>query len=212
MVITDIKKTKQGRYALFLDGEFAFSIHGDSYRLTNISPGLVLDRERLEELYQEDLRRSCKDKALRLLAHASHSRGMLLDKLERDYPPQLAEETADRMAQLGLLDDLDYGRRFGADCIRLRGWSLRRTRQELQRRRLDRDTVDQVMEYLEQGDEDGDGPRILKLLEGRYRQKLADPAKRPNVIAALMRQGFALGDIRDAMARLGDQDGQEDWE
>lgn len=213
MVITDIKKTKQGRYALFLDGEFTFSVHGDTYRLTNLAPGLAIDQGRLEELYQEDLRRSCKDKALSLLGYAAQSRGMLADKLLRDYPPQVVRETADRMESLGLLDDLDYGRRFASDCIRLKGWSLRRTQQELLRKKLDRETVEQVMAILEEGDEEGDLPRILKLLRGRYRQKLEDPGKRRNTVAALVRQGFSLTDIRAALAQLGEEadEEQEDW-
>ena len=206
MTITDIRKTKQGRYALYIDGEFCFSVHSDTYCLTNLAAGLDISPDRLEELRREDEDRSCRDKALRLLSHAAHSRGMLMDKLTRFYEEETAERAADRMAELDLLDDLDFGLRFGTDLMRLRGWSLRRTEQELLRKRLDRDTVAQVMEELARRDEDGDAARILKLLRGRYRGRLGDRRGVENTVAALRRQGFSLPDIRAALEAAAGED------
>ena len=95
---------------------------------------------------------------------------------------------------------------LGTDLMRLRGWSLRRTEQELLRKRLDRDTVAQVMEELARRDEDGDAARILKLLRGRYRGRLGDRRGVENTVAALRRQGFSLPDIRAALEAAAGED------
>ena len=213
MRITEIQKTKQGRYALFVDGTFLFSVHPDTYTLSNLAPDLEIDVHRLEELRQEDALYSCKDKAMSLLGYASHSRGMLVEKLCRIYDPQVAEAAADRMEELGLLNDLDYGTRFARDLIHLRGWSLRRVEQELLRKKLDPETVGRVMEELREQDGEGDLPRVLKLLRGRYRDKLRDPRGVNNTIAALMRQGFTLSDVKTALGiLLQEEDGETDPE
>ena len=202
MVITQIQKTKQGRYALFVDGTFLFSVHADTYTLSDLAVGWETDVRRLEELRQADALYSCKDKALSLLGYASHSRGMLVEKLCRIYEPDVVQATADRMEELGLLDDLDYGTRLASDLIHLRGWSLRRVEQELYRKKLDPQTVAQVMEALRERDRDGDLPRVMKLLRGRYRGKLQDTKGVNNTIAALLRQGFLLSDVKAALGIL----------
>lgn len=199
MVITDIKKTKRGRYSLYIDGEFRFSVHKDTYLFSSLTVGTMLGEEALAELMERDEAYSSRDKAMSLLAYSSHSRGMLVEKLRRHYSPEAAEAAADRMAELGLLDDRDYGLRFGSDLMNLRGWSLRRVEQELLRKRLDRETVATVMEELRDRDETGDPDRILALIRKRYHRKLEDERGVANTIAALQRQGFSLGDIRDAL-------------
>lgn len=202
LTITEIKKTKAGRYAVFGDSAFLFSIHADTYALCGLRRGSEIDAHALEELRLSDEAYSCRQKALSLLSCAAHSRGMLIDKLCRFYPREAAEAAADRMEELGLLNDPDYGRRLACDLLRLRGWSRSRIRQELQKRRLSPEVVSAVMDTLEEDDGEGEAGRILRLLRGRYRSKLNDRRGVDNTIAALCRQGFSLTDIRQALSVL----------
>ena len=106
--------------------------------------------------------------------------------LFRSYPAETVEAVIQRLTELGLLDDLDYGRRLAADLLNLRGYSLGRVRQELYRRRLDPETIQEVMDGL--GDVDQIGP-IVALVRKKYLQKLREPQGRGKVAAALQRAG-----------------------
>ena len=106
--------------------------------------------------------------------------------------------TIERMKELGLLDDLDYGRRLAADLIHLRKYSLGRVRQALYQRKLDRETIDRVMEELE--DTDQVGP-MVELVRKKYLPKLREPQGRQKVAAALQRRGYGWEDIREALRR-----------
>lgn len=198
MTITQLQQTKKGRFSIFADGEFLFSVHKDTFLLRpELAVGKQVSAETLEKIRLEDEALSCKEKALTLLEYSSQSAGRLAEKLSRFYPRETVDSTIARLAELGLLDDLDYGRRLAADLIHLRGYSLGRVRQALYQRRLDKETVARVMEELQ--DTDQIGP-MVELVKKKYLQKLREPRGWEKVAAALQRRGYQYDEIRDALA------------
>lgn len=200
MTITRFSQTKKGRFAIFCDGEFLFSVHKDIFLShPELTMGRQISVEALEAVRLEDEEYSCKEKALTLLEYTSHSAGRLADKLRRDYPPETVERVVERLKELGLLNDLDYGRRLAADLLNLRGYSLGRVRQTLYQRRLDRETIDEVMSELEGTDQVGP---ITALVRKKYLSKLTLPQGRQKVAAALQRRGYGYDEIREALSQV----------
>ena len=194
MTITRLSETKKGRFAVFADGEFLFSVHKDIFLARpELALGKNLPVELLEEIRLEDEAWSCKEKALTLLEYSSRSAGALAEKLRQHYPPETVEATIQRLTELGLLNDLDYGRRLAADLLHLRKYSLGRVRQALYQRKLDREVIDEVMEELE--DTDQIGP-IVELVQKKYLPKLREPQGRQKVAAALQRRGYGRSEER----------------
>ena len=114
-------------------------------------------------------------------------------------PPETVEQVVQRLRELGLLDDLDYGRRLAADLLNLRGYSLGRVRQTLYQRRLDKETIDQVMGELSEIDQIAP---IVALVNKKYLQKLREPRGREKVAAALQRRGYRYDEIREALSQV----------
>lgn len=200
MTITQLQETKKGRFSVFADGEFLFSVHKDTFLLRpELAVGRQVTVETLEEIRLEDEALSCKEKALTLLEYSSHSAGRLAEKLRRHYPPETVEQVIQRLRELGLLDDLDYGRRLAADLLNLRGYSLGRVRQTLYQRRLDKETIDQVMGELSEIDQIAP---IVALVNKKYLQKLREPRGREKVAAALQRRGYRYDEIREALSQV----------
>ncbi len=208
MTITRLSETKKGRFAVFADGEFLFSVHKDIFLARpELALGKNLPVELLEEIRLEDEAWSCKEKALTLLEYSSRSAGALAEKLRQHYPPETVEATIQRLTELGLLNDLDYGRRLAADLLHLRKYSLGRVRQALYQRKLDREVIDEVMEELE--DTDQIGP-IVELVQKKYLPKLREPQGRQKVAAALQRRGYGWDDIREALRQVAENDDEGD--
>ena len=203
MVITGIEKTRKGRYALMADGEFVFSVHRDTFLTSRLAQGLELTSGQLEELWEQDQRYSAVQSALDILSRAAQSSGMLREKLLRHYSPQAVEAALERMAELGLLDDRDYACRLARDMVNLRGWSLKRVRQGLLQRRLDRDTVEEALSQF--GEEDETEP-IVRIILKQYRGRLFDPDGLRKTIAALQRRGFGYDSIRTALERIQEEE------
>ena len=200
MRVTGIETTKKGRYALMVDGEFAFSLHRDTFLLCPwLQKGAEVSPERLETLRQEDELRSARERALDLLSAAEQTSGTLRQKLLRWYGEEAVEAAVLRMEELGLINDLDYGRRYAADAVNLRGWPRRRIAMELQKKGVPAEVIEEALADIT---EETEIETACRLLERPYRGKLRDRKERDKVKAALQRRGFSYEVIRQAVSRV----------
>ena len=169
---------------------------------TGLRSGQEITPQRLDEIKGASDRRRARERALYLLESRSHSRKELFDKLCRSVPEEIAEETADRMAQLGLVDDESYARRWAAMLWREKKYGPRRIRQSLMQKGFDRALVDQVLEEMEDsfaGEETAE--QLENLIRRKYARFLADGdlKGRNKTVNALLRLGYDYDQIRTAL-------------
>lgn len=197
--LTRITTTKRGRYALFLDGEFAFSLDEDTFAQAALHTGDELDDARVAALRRQSDTRRALDKAMDLLALRDHAAGELYQKLCRKFDPHTAAATVARVGELGLLDDAGFARRRAAELLRKRK-SRREILQDLAAKGIDRDTAAAALDALapDGGDEDPDLASARALVQKQYARKLAE-GKTQQVMAALARRGFSHSVIRAAV-------------
>ena len=75
--LTQVKETKKGRYALFFDGEFAFSLDEDTFAMAGLHTGDELEEWQIHDLQTKSDTRKAVDKAMDLLALRDHAAGEL---------------------------------------------------------------------------------------------------------------------------------------
>lgn len=199
--LTQIKETKKGRLALFLDGEFAFSLDEDTFASAHLHEGDELEDWQVEDLRKQSDTRRALDKAMDYLSLRDHAAGELYQKLCRKFDGPSAAYAVARAQELGLLNDADFARRRAAELLRKRK-SRREILTDLSAKGIDRDVAAEAVEVLYQTDEDGEDPELATarmLVERRYAAKLA-AGKREQVAAALARRGFSHAIIREVLA------------
>ncbi len=201
MILTDIQITKRGRYSLFVDKEFLFSVHPEVFIRRGLVVGQTVTVELLEEIRLDSEERSAKEQALNLLSHSAKTSGQLYEKLCRRSDPDAAATAVARMQELGLVDDDDYAQRFIADKKHLKGWGKKRILVELRRKGLS----DEVIEHACEGQWEDEAERLSELIERRYTPLPDDPKKRSAFVAKLMRMGYEYEIIRQVL-RLYDED------
>ncbi len=143
-----------------------------------------------------------KARALKLLEGRDYGRAELAAKLvEKGEEPEAAEQAAERMAELGFVNDENYAgmvvRHYAA-----KGFGRQRIREELRRRRLPRELWDAALEELPDQTETAD-----RLLETRLRGRAPEGEELRRACAYLLRRGFSWDEVREAAARL-----SEGWE
>ncbi len=198
MTITNIEKTKKGRYSLFIDDEFVFSVHRDTLHKCHISSGKVTTTQELEHIMSTDGLISAKEQALNILSRAPQSTGNLAEKLEKYYPEDIVAQTVARMTELGLLDDTDYAMRFSRDCINLKKYSLRRTKEALMQKKIPPHIIEHALEQFDDDQVDA----IVDIVLKKYRSKIFEYDSLQKVIAALMRKGYPYHDIKAALDKI----------
>lgn len=203
--LTQIKEAKKGRLALFLDGEFAFSLDEDTFAAAHLHEDDELESWQVEQLRKQSDTRRALDKAMDYLSLRDHASGELYQKLCRKFDAHSAAYAVARAGELGLLDDAGFARRRAAELLRKRK-SRREILNDLAAKGIDRDTAAEAVESLYDEAEEGEDPEMASvqaLLERQYAAKLA-AGKRDQVAAALARRGFSHAIIREALAAYED--------
>lgn len=195
MLITAIEPRKKSLSALFIDGELAMNIDTETLLKSGYKPGRELTDEQLYDLIQSSESRRASEKALYLLEHRSHSQKELADKISRVTTREAAEQAAQHMADIGLVNDEDYARSLADNLFGSKGFSASRVQQELLQKGIDKELIEQIIE------ETAPDPveKITELIHKKYVRTLDDEKGRRRSIAALQRLGFRWDDIRTAL-------------
>ena len=121
MVITELKEGKRNpsHIHVSVDGEYAFTTSIDLVARYHLKEGAALTGEQMQELLGEALLGQAKERALSLLSYRAYSRRELVKQLRERVPEETAEAAADRMEELGYLDDADYAARYASDLYHL---------------------------------------------------------------------------------------------
>ena len=138
-----------------------------------------------------------KKRALAILEKRDVSRQMLLDKLkEKDISPADAEEVADWLGSLGVIDD----ERFASLVVRhyaAKGYGEKRIREELYRRGIDRALWDAALREMPEADD-----TVFRLYAQKLRGTDGGDAARRRAQNYLLRRGYSWDEVRLAAERF----------
>jgi regulatory protein len=206
--ITAIERTKRGRFSIYLEGEYYCVLHADVYALSELTSGGSVTEERIDALKAESEERLAKERALRLLGQRAYTEKGLYDKLREKTDERTAAAVVARMAELCLVNDEDYARRYAEEVLRTKGFSERRTIQELSRRGISRETAELALEELAPDPERA----IARVVRRKYMPYLDDEKGMNRAVAALTRLGYRYGEIRDVIRNLQEDEEYSDEE
>lgn len=193
MTITDIRKTRRGRYALFTEEGFLFSVDAETLVVSRIQTGSSLSGEELDLLKENSDIRAAKDAALRYLSLRAYGERELFDKLARRYDEHTCAAVVAQMCELELLSDETFALEK-AKGMAERGKSPGAIRQKLAALGIDRQLVEDVMANV---DIDA-AATALDIVQKNYMDTLMG-GDRQKVMAALARRGFSHRDIVKAL-------------
>ena len=195
MLVTALEPRRKRLTALFLDGELAAKLDSETLLQSGLRIGMELDDEELYRLIQRSDAHRAQEKALYLLEHRSHSKKELADKISRTAGREAAERAAERMEELGLVNDAQYARNLSEELLQRKRFAARRAEYELLQKGIDRALAQEIVEELAPEPEES----LRFLLERKYQRSLSDEKGRRRVFAALQRLGYSGEDIRTAL-------------
>ncbi len=197
MKITDIKAQvkREGRYSIFVDGKYSFSLSENELLNAGIKIGQEFDEAGLEQLKKTALEDKAMMRAYDLLARRQRSTHEMREYLKRkDYEPELIEKILNTLSDRGYLDDEKFAKSWVENRRLLKSTSKRRLMLELQQKRIDSETISCVL-----NEDETDETKVLKdvITKKRTQSRYQDEQK---LIAYLLRQGFNCSDIKSALS------------
>ena len=207
MTVTEIKQTKRGRISVYLDGEFAFTLHPEIYALSNLQKGACVEPWDLEELCAQSRQKEARERALNLLSYRDRTAKQLYDRLREKTDEDSAAQAVERMEELGLVDDERYAGRLARDLRNLKHFGPDRIRQELLQKGIDRqvaqETVQTLMEGLDLQQE------LRELVDRRFRSLLNNEKDTKRLVGRLLRMGYRYEDILPVIRSCQEQAAEE---
>ena len=158
---------------------------------------------RLAEADRSDDLAACREAALRLLERQRRTRADLERRLcDKGYTGAAAGAVLDRLASVGLVDDVEYARAFMAGRRARRAAGARRIEQELRARGVSAEDIDVASARLdaEQGAMDELAAARKVIAQADRRSRGIEPRlRRQRLYALLARRGFDGDVIRQAL-------------
>ena len=196
MKVTAIRQQvkRAGRYSIYVDGEYSFSLSEGALLDSKINVGQELTDKEVSEYKQLSADDKTYNQTLRYIAMRPRTKWEIEQYLlKKNASPPLVETILNKLSIVGLIDDKKYAQAFVNDRRLLRPASRRKLVNDLRKKHVPANVIEEVV-----GNETEDEHAALRHIIEKKRQqgKYQDDLK---LMQYLARQGFNYGDIKDAM-------------
>lgn len=188
------KVKREGRYSVFVEGEYVFSLSAEALLDSRFVVGQELTKAELADAKKQSQEDKAYNLSLAYVARRMRSEGELRDYFRRkDYAPELADQLLARLRRLGFVDDVEFARRWVENRRLLKATSAKKLRLELRQKHISDEIVRQALE-----EDETDERQVLRDLIAKKR-KTARYQDDQKLIAFLARQGFNYDDIKSVL-------------
>lgn len=205
MKIIEIKKQKTYYAVHTTEGDF--EVDGELLRRYQLTEGTAVDEDLMQELHMKSRFRRAYRRACYLLDERDYSYSMMYQKLMKTYQDkELCKSVMTQLVQCGSIDDRRYAKKLAEYLVETKRFGIFRARQEMFRRGLDKELVEESLAEFEDAADDN----IPVVLEKKYGRYLTDPddwKAREKVVAGMARLGYNYRAVKEAI-----EDYFADWE
>lgn len=188
----------EGRYNVFVDEKFSFSLDETQLVKLGLKKGVEIDEEQLAKLKSESDFGKNYIRAVDLISRRLRSERELREyAFRKQWTRDNTERVVDRLRERGYLNDEKFAESFVRSRSNTRNFSAKRMKVELRKKGIKPELIAKVLAESDEYDE----KTSLNNLIMKKRNKYDDERK---LIAYLARQGFSYDDIRSALADSGE--------
>jgi regulatory protein len=198
----ELQKKKRSRYNLYLDEEFALSIHEDILIKLRLGKGQAVDTEFLAKIMLEESYHSAYAAALRYVGRGPKSAKEVSNRLRREQCDlSVIQQIIQQLTEQGYLNDEQFAVQWTEHRIVAQKKGRLFVRQELQHKGVPKQHIEQAISEI---DEETEYQSAYQLAVKRWNNSSdEDPVKYRKISAFLLRRGFPQAVVRKAMQQLG---------
>lgn len=212
-MITLVEKQKRGkhRYNIFLNEEYAFSVHEDILIKHRLVKGEIVNFHEIERIIQDEEQNNAYMKALRVIGRRPYSSSELKRKLkETGYEPPVIEWVIEKLASQNYLNDEEFAKMWTDSRIISQKKGRNLVRQELQQKGIHKELVKHAIENINPEDEIAGA---MKLAQTKWKQTSGETFdKRRKTAAFLMRRGFTGAVVTKVLSQLSSESSEDEFE
>ncbi len=174
---------------------YRLTVSRESFDRLGLSEGII-DRDTWRAVKREEEKYRATKKAMDILAFGRNSRRMLALKLRhRNFPSDICDEVAELLCEKGYIREDEDVVREAEGCVK-KQWGMRRILMHLHERGYDNQAMGAAKEYLAEVDF---AEVCAELIRDKFGELPRDTAERQKMISSLVRYGFSMTEIKNAM-------------
>ena len=205
------QKKIKNRFNVFIDGNFAFGIDENTLVKNNLRINQVLSQSEIEKIIKDNSLAKLQDAGLRFLSYRQRSekevRDYLINKIAKDENIKYSQAKDSPLVELALskfrkynyINDLEFAKWWVSSRTRTRPKGHQVIRLELQRKGIDKDTIEAVLNK-------SPNQKVLakKAIEKKIArwQKLPPVELKKKVYRYLVSRGFDFETIKETFAHF----------
>ncbi len=174
------------------------SLDAELCEMKHLAVGTVLTDDELTALIEESHIKRAKSRAMWYISQGDSPKKALIKKLMNSFPEYAALAAAERMEELGLINDRAYAKRRLERILEEKKVSLKMAKQMLLLEGVDREIVDEALEGTEHSNSD----TLIALIERKYKDKINCQKDAERMMSALLRKGYSYSEIKEALSSL----------
>ena len=204
-----VKQGKTNKIHIYVDEEYRATVDSDFWYSEKYRNYKEINEEELTELLNTVSFRRAYNKGLDFLSRRPFGTKELIKKLcEKGHEKEASQKACERLIELGLLNDEEYARILANDLLERKSYSIKRIKQELAFRGIDREIVENTVDTLDNDPQKS----IIMLVKKKYINKLNDEKGKKRTVDALLRLGYSYSDIKNALNTISEFDGEDFYE
>ena len=148
-IVTDsvFQKKDPARRSIFLDGEYAFSMSPETFRLFPIEINQKLTVKQIEIILSHEEFEKAKTLVLQYLSVRMRSEHEILLYLKKKGLSEISiRRTIAYCKEFGYINDREYAATFTRDMLRLNRYGIQKIRFQLVKRGISKDIIDDILE------------------------------------------------------------------
>lgn len=196
-IITAIEQQKrmEGRFNVYLDGEFAFGISDADLLGLGLFCGQELSAERIDEILASLDESRCRDYATELVAKRMYTKKEIIRKMqEKGYLKTAIQSTVAVLEEYGYLNDevyaelylQQYGKKYGVFKLKY----------DLKAKGIDEALLDKCLEGFDNSEE------LLELLGQKFSKRAPSYEEKAKLLRSFVAKGFSYEAVKNAIDRL----------
>ena len=204
-----VKQGKANKIHIYVDEEYRATVDSDYWYSEKYRNYKEINEEELTELLNAVSFRRAYNKGLDFLSRRPYGTKELIKKLcEKGHEKESAQKACERLLELGLLNDEEYARILANDLLERKSYSIKRIKQELSFRGIDREIIENTVDSLDNDPQKS----IIILVKKKYINKINDEKGKKRTVDALLRLGYSYSDIKNALNTISEFDGEDFYE
>ena len=193
------KKGKGDKMHVSIDGVYTFTVDETFFYSLFLNEKKDYSTDELNEILEKARERRAYNYAVSLLSRRDHTVKEINDKLKQKGYGQYASAAVLKLSEQGYLSDERFARMYVRELINLRKYGKKRIIQELMRKGVNRDIIDDVLSEAEFPDN-----RLREIIERKYMRFLDTEKGVQKTVNSLLRLGYSYGEIRNALKEISD--------